>query len=146
MKMEYSFLAVALAIILYGGWSFLKNRLGKQAEFSLYLAVKDQENCLEGIIRTLFHYLSQQETSLCIILLVEKSSDQTLAIAQRLARRYFFQLIEIEDLNTWLAESSFEESNTRLLLDLRGKEKGLADARRIRKYVGEIRLQQSKNN
>ena len=140
------FFIVFIAVLLFWGWSFLKGRPSKQAECILYLVVKNQENCLEGIVRNLFRYLHKQETSLRIVLLVEDSPDQTLAIAQRLARFFSFEVYAIEDLEEWIISNSFKEDRAKVLLDLREKNKGWAEARRIRQFVATIRCQQQLNN
>lgn len=139
--MQY-FFVVFIAVLLFWGWSFVKSRPSKQVECILYLVVKNQENCLEGIIRNLFRYLQKQETFLQIVLLVEDSPDQTLAIAQRLARFFSFEVYAIRDLEEWVISNSFKEDGAKVLLDLRGKNKGWAEARRIRQFVASIRRQQ----
>lgn len=145
IKVEYSFIVLVIAFLLFGGWSFLKQRLMEQEEeFILYLVVQNQESFLEGIIRMFFRYLFRQGVFVRLILLVESSEDQTLAIAQRLAGEYFFELQEIMSLEEWLLSTSFQETEHKILLDLRGKDKGLAEARRIRKFIATNKLLQKR--
>jgi len=143
--MEHYFLVLGLAVLLFWGWIFVKNRPSKEAECSLYLVVKNQENCLEGIVRNLFRYLHKQEISLRIVLLVEDYPDQTLAIAQRLARCFSFEVNSIRNLEEWISSSSFKEDSAKVLLDLRGKNKGWTEARKVRQFVAAIKHYQEVN-
>jgi hypothetical protein len=135
--LEQYFLVLFVAVFLYWGWDFAKGliRNVSQEGLCLYLVVKDQENCLEGIVRNLFSYLHNEEELLRLILLVESSADQTMAIAQRLGRSFSFEVQGIHDLDSWLAGSFFAGDSRKALLDLRGKTSGLADARKIKQYI-----------
>lgn len=137
--MKFYVLVFLIIAALYWGRDLIRQLFRPGEEFSLYLVVKDQEVCLEGIIRTLFHYLREQETSLQMILLVEESFDQTLEIAKRLARSFFFEVRSIKSFEQWLASNSFMEDGNRLLLDLRGKNKGWAEARKIKQFIDLIK-------
>jgi len=145
MKVEYYFFVLSLAIALFGGWGILKHCFGTQEDFNLYLVVKNQENCLEGIIRSLYRYLERQETALQLFLVVEDFYDQTLDIAQRLARRYNFEVLPINDLDEWLEHSYFQESKARSLIDLRGENMGWTEVRKIKRLLGNIKNQTEKN-
>lgn len=143
--MEHYFWALFIVASLVWGWYFAKGQFRRHVDFSLYLVVKNQENYLEGIVRSLFRYLQKQETSLRLVLLVEDSLDQTLAIAQRLARNFSFEVIAIRNLEEWLNSNSFVEDSNKVLLDLRGKNKGWAEARQIRQFVATIKHYQEVN-
>jgi len=121
---EQYLIILLVGILLLWGWGFAKRQLTKHEDYCLYLVVKNQEDCLEGIIRHLFRYLHRQEAFLRLYLVVEKSEDQTLAIAQRLGRCYSFEVIPIQDLEQWLAGSPLTGGSKKLLLDLRNRNQG----------------------
>lgn len=127
--MEQYIIVLLVGILLLWGWGFVKRQLTKHEEYCLYLVVKNQENSLEGIIRHLFYYLHRQGASLRLYLIVEESEDQTLAIAQRLGRCYSFEVIPVQDLEQWLADSTLAGGPKKLLLDLRNRNQGWAAAR-----------------
>ena len=124
-----------ITVVLYGLWSIGQLKYTRQEEPGLYLVFGSQEACLEGIIRSLYRYLQRQCIDLKLILLIEESADQTLAIGQRLAQSLSFEVIPVIGLAEWIGSNPDFEIGARLLLDLRGSNPGAEEAYRIRQYI-----------
>lgn len=107
-------LLVIFYIFIYGIFRLLQERYYKE-NIILYIAVKNQEEVVEGLLRYIFYKLKKEALPFKVEVIIEHSEDRTYDIVIRLAGKMSFIVREINNFDE-LCRSFAEETERRICI------------------------------